>query len=296
MDQALALFAVNPPSTKSFLRALTDHVPAIQPALLKQQAALLADHFSDPPAYIRSLHYLLDFYSDRSRHPGATTNPAPILTAYKVRPPVLRTLLLELVPLAVGDPEQGLALSDALWNEPYLEFKLLAAMMLGEIPPEPPDTIVQRLKSWLSSDVELSLSSIVLESSCSRLRNEHPRAMVALIRDWLDQRNPFYQQLALRALLPLIEHPEFLNVPVFFRIIQPLAASVPTGLKPDLLDVIAALARRSPSETAYFLEKTLLLSEAPDTAWLIRQSLEEFPAVLQKNLRKAERSASERRS
>jgi hypothetical protein len=103
--------------------------------------------------------------------------------------------------------------------------------------------------------------------------------MIRLIQDWLESTKPLYQQLGLRALLPLVENPEFENLPVFYRLIQPLVCNVPPGLRPDLLDVLVALARRSPQETAYFLRQTLNYPDAADPAWLIRQLLNEFPTA-----------------
>ena len=65
-------------------------MPAIQPARLKQQAVLLAQQFDNPVAYVRSLHHLLDFYADRAHRPGQSGKPAPLTSAYRVHPPVLR--------------------------------------------------------------------------------------------------------------------------------------------------------------------------------------------------------------
>jgi hypothetical protein len=286
---------VSLPAGKSFSPARINPVPAIQPALLKQQAVLLADHFNDPPAYLRSLHYLLDFYSDRSRRPGQAGTPAPMISAYKVRPPVLSMILQELAPLAENDPSQGLALCDALWNEPYLEFRLLSAMLLGEIPPSPPDTILQRLKKWLVPDLEFFLIEALMEHSFNQVRKQHPQEIVQLIRDWLDQGDQFYKQLGLRALLPVINHPDFQNLPVFFRLIQPLVNHVPSGLRPDMLDVLGALAHRSPLETAFFLQQSLNLPKPDDVAWLVRQSLDEFPPEIRQTLRQAVKDATERK-
>lgn len=270
-------------------------MPAIQPAILRQQAAALAGHFEDPPAYKRALHHLLEFYADRSRHPGRSGTPPPIIAAYKVRPPVLRMILQELSPLTNVEPDHALALCDSLWEEPFLEPRLLAAMLLGQIPPEPPERILDRIKSWLVPDLEFLLIESLMNHSFLRLRNEQPRAIIRIIQDWLAKKDPFYNQLGLRALLPLIENPEFQNMPVFFRLIQPLAIQTPSVLRPDLLDVLAALARRSPQETGFFLQQTLSMPNSQDTAWLIRQSIGEFPPNLQRTLRVAEKQASERR-
>jgi DNA alkylation repair enzyme len=268
-------------------------VPAIQPALLRKQAVLLAENFENPPAFKRSLHYLLEYYAEHSRLPGQAGKPAPIIAAYKVHPPVLRFILQELESLACEKPDQGLILCDSLWEEPYLEFRLLASMLLGKIPPEPPELINARLNSWLSPDLEFPLIEAVMKYSLIQLRKDQPEAIMRLIKDWLEQKNPFYKQLGLRAILPIIHQPDFENLPIFFRLIQSLMSNVPTGLRPDLLDVLAALAERSPQETAFFMQQCLSLPNSPDTHWLIRQSLKYFPAEIQNSLRQAEKRSDE---
>ena len=251
---------------------------------------MLAEHFADPPAYIRHLHTVLDFYSDRARRPGKTGRPAPLMTAYNVRPPVLRTLLQELNPHLQQDPQGGLALCDALWVEPFLEFRLLAAMLLGQIPPEPPEAITERLQRWITTDLELYLIEALLTNGVERLHRQQPQALIHVIQGWLNSTKTFYQQLGLRALLPLIKDPAFENLPVFYRLIQPFCQAAPAAA-PDVLDVLAALARRSPQETAYFLRQALMYPDSPDTPWLIRQSLRQFPLETQASLRQAIRDA-----
>ena len=266
-------------------------MPAIQPARLRQQVAELAEHFDDPPEFSRSLHLLLDFYSDRARRPGKTGRPGPLLTAYNVRSPVLRMLVQELNPLIQDNPEGGLELCDALWSEPYLEFRLLAAMLLGQIPPYPPEPITDRLKRWITTDVEFYLIEALLVHGVEQLHNEQPQVFLQLIESWMESTIIFEQQLGLRTLVQLINDPRFENLPVFFRMIQPLCQAAPAALRPDLLDVLAALAHRSPQETAYFLRQCLMFPDAPDTPWLIRQSLSKFPDESQTNLRQAMREA-----
>lgn len=264
-------------------------MPAIQPARLRHQAALLVEHFDSPPAFVRSLHHLLDFYADRAHRPGLSGTPLPLIDAYRVRPPVLRMLQQEMVPRAQADPEAGLALCDALWEEAYLEFRLLAIHVLGQLPPEPPEPVTGRLKAWSQSKMGDQLVTNLLDQGAERLRRENPQAVLEMAEAWLADSNLFQQRLALRILLPLIQDERFQNLPVFFRLIQPLARVVPASLRPDLLDLLIALAHRSPQETAYFLRQSLTMSNNPDTPWLIRQSAAEFPPELQESLRAAVR-------
>jgi hypothetical protein len=219
-------------------------MPAIQPARLRQQAVLLAERCADPPTYVRNLHYLMDFYADRARRPGQSGKPGPLITAYNVRPPVLRMILQETLPEALKDPQEGLALCDALWSEPYLEFRLLAAMLLGQLPPIPAETITRRLETWLAPDLEEHLVLALLTYAVINLCLESPQTLVDMIQKWIDNSNSFYQQVGLRALLTLIQDPDFENLPAFYRILQPLVRKAPSVLRPDLLDALAALAHR----------------------------------------------------
>jgi hypothetical protein len=101
------------------------------------------------------------------------------------------------------------------------------------------------------------------------------------------------QQIGLRALLPLISEGNFENIPAIFRLITPFTRELPAPLRPDLLDIIKALARRSPKETAYFLRQNLELPGSTDTAWIIRQSLRQFDSETRDSLHAALREKNE---
>jgi hypothetical protein len=252
---------------------------------LRQQAILLAGQFDDPPAFVRSLHHLLDFYSERVHRPGQAGEPPPLIAAYRSRPPVLRQIIQELAPLAKEKPAATMALCDALWEQPYLEFRLLAAALLGQTPAEPSEPILSRMVSWATKDLEQRLVDALLHQGMHSLRKENPAALLQLAETWLGEADVIYNQLGLRALLPLVNDPAFENLPVFYRVVQPLCRTTPAPLRQDLLEVLAGLARRSPVETAYFLRQSLELTNSQDTAWLIRQILREFPPATQNSLR-----------
>lgn len=261
-------------------------MPAIQPARLKQQAALLAEHFDQPAAFVRSLHHLLEGYAERVARPGQSGGPAILLKTYRVRPPVLRQILIELTPLAKEQPEDGLQLCDALWEQPYLEFRTLASGLLGQIPIPPAEPVVDRLQIWIKPEIEPGLVDLLFTQGMEGLRHDQPVVLLHLIEGWLDSGNLFNQQIGLRALLPLIRYPDYENLPAIYSLIQPLIQSAPLALRPDLLDVLEALARRSPQEMAFMFRQSLSLPGSKNAAWLIRQSLSVFPASLEEMLRK----------
>jgi hypothetical protein len=260
-------------------------MPAINPARLRQQAILLSDQFNDPPAFIRSLHHLLDFYAERVHRPGQAGEPQPLISAYRVRPPVLRQLMVELVPCLTEDPQAALSLCDALWSQDFLEFRLLAAQMLGLVPALPPEPILERVQSWLSQDNDARIEEVVLTQGLLGIREQAPQTLIQLIDAWLSQKIMLWIHLGLRALLPLIKDPNFEDIPRFFQLVQPLCRAIPAPIRPDLVDVLCALARRSPQESAFFLRQIMSMPDNPDTPFLIRQSLPAFPSAIQDSLR-----------
>lgn len=262
-------------------------MPAILPARLRQQAILLAGQFTDPPAFVRSLHHLLGFYAERAQRQGQTGPPPPLLPAYRVRPPVLRQLILELSPQAQDAPEAALALCDALWVVGYDEFAQLAISLLGQVPLKPVEAVLLRVERWTRQRNDLRIVDLLVVEGLRRVRSEQPERVLDLVEGWLGEADLLRKQLGLRALRSLVADLQFENLPILFRLVAPHARQIPAGLRPDVLEVIEALARRSPKETAYFLRQHLGLSNSPDIPWLLRQGLNAFPASMQENLRQA---------
>ena len=264
-------------------------MPAIQPARLKKQAAQLAENFERPDTFIRSLHQLMGYYAERVQRQGQSGEPAPMLTAYKVRRPVLRQIQQDLTPFAESEPTKAIALCDALWEQPYLEFRLLVSSLIGQIPPTPPELIIDRIRSWSVNESEDRLITALLSEGTSRLRSEHMELVLALVQGWVNETDVHQQRLGLKALIPIVVDLNYENLPLLYRIIHPFTLTAPQELRLDLLELLRALTRRSPQETAYFLRQNLSHPDSMDTAWLIRQIVDEFPDDLQDDLRNAVR-------
>ena len=263
-------------------------MPAIQPARLKIQAAQLAEKFTDPPAFSLRLNELIEFYADRTYRPGQDSDPQPLLKAFNVPTPVLRQVSKELSKPSAANREAALALCDALWLKPVLEFRLLAAMILGQVAVQPMEDILGRVNAWAIPSTESRLIQALIADGLISVRLDWPDQYLHQIEIWLSSGKLFYSQLGLQALLPLLEMVEFDNLPAGMRMITPLVRAAPQSLRPDLLQVIQRLAARSPKETAFFLRQNLIIKEDnPGTAWLTRQSLAYFPADTRAVLRAA---------
>jgi hypothetical protein len=266
-------------------------MPAILLAKLKIQAANLAEKFDQPEKFVKELHALCDVYAERTRRPGQAGEPPPLLSTYKLPSPVLRQVLKEITPYLRSQRQAALRLADALWAEPFLEFRLLAASVLGSISPQPVETLLERVQAWTLPGLDDRLLTALISDGLARVRAEETALYLDLIKTWLESQDVFSQRLGLRALLFLLNSSSFENMPLAMRLLAPVLRAGHSRLKPDLLDVIQALALRSPRETAFFLRQNLAVkNDNPGTPWLIRNSLGCFPLEMQASLRQALRN------
>lgn len=262
-------------------------MPAISPAKLKLQAARLAEQYTQPGVFLREMHALLKTYADQTHRPGQSGTPAALIESYNVPQPVMRYLWVAIKPLVDKDPQKILELCDKLWAEPYLEHRLLACMLLGQVPVTQSEPVAMRLESWTQAIPEPRLVGVVIEHGMERLRSDAPDTLLKLIEAWLQNSNIYVQQLGLRSLIPQVEDPGFQNLPAVFHLLTPFLRLTPLPLRPDLVDLLEKLALRSPSETAYTLRIALGSADNPDTAWLTRQVFPMFPDELKDSLRQA---------
>lgn len=271
-------------------------MPAIDPTRLRRQTADLAEWFSRPERLLYELEALLDYYADRTQRQRSQKagETRPLLPHHNLPAPVLARLLAELEPRAQADPQAALALADALWAKPVYETRLLACRLLGSLPASHSAQLEERARAWGAANEEENLIPALASDALARLRHETPEAFFLLVEGWLNSEGTRLPRLGLRALRTQVEETGATNLPRIYGLLQPLVHQHPTRLRPSLLRLVAALAGASAPETAYFL-RAALSEGGPDTAWLVRHSLEFFPPVHAEALRAAARSAGRSR-
>ncbi|MCC6299203.1 MAG: DNA alkylation repair protein [Anaerolineales bacterium] len=267
-------------------------MPAIDLARLKKRTAQLADLFNQPPEFLRELKELLDFYVNRTlRSQGVA--PSSVLPTYRTPPTVLRQIETELSPVAESNPIQALELADALWDEGWLETRLLAAFLLGRIPPQE-ERLLARLTAWTQAIRDPSVRAALLTTSLTRLRKETPELFITLVKEWLYPTRQRMWSNGLQALIPLISSSEFDNLPPIFEIVEPIFKASPAALQFDIRDLLIALHKTAPDETLYFLQQILKDSSSPLPKVTLRRMLPELPTELQEHVRELLRQAKAR--
>src|SRR6266540_6706327 len=258
-------------------------MPAIDLARLKKQTAKLADLFDQPADFLREHREILDHYVNRTlRSQGVA--PSSVLPTYRTPSVVLRQIENELGPVAEKNPIQALELADALWDEGWLETRLLAAYLLGRIPPQE-ERLLARLTAWTQAVRDPSVRAALLTTSLTRLRRETPDLFLILVKEWLHPARQRMWSNGIQALVPLISSAEFDNLPPIFEIIEPILKAAPAALQPDLRELITTLYEASPDETTYFLQQILKGTKSLLPAVSLRRMSPKLPPELQVSLR-----------
>jgi hypothetical protein len=265
-------------------------MPAIDLARLKKQTANLADLFDQPPAFLRELREILDFYVNHSLR-SLSVAPSSVLPTYRTPSVVLRHLETELGPLAARQPIQALELADALWDEGWLETRLLAAFLLGRIPPQE-ERLLARLTAWTQAVRDPSVRAALLTTSLTRLRKETPDLFLVLVKEWLYPTRKRLWSNGIQALVPLVASEEFDNLPPIFEIISPILKASPAALQFDMQELLIALYKKSPDETMYLLQQILKSTKKELPAVNLRRMLPDLPPDMQEQLREVLRESA----
>lgn len=258
-------------------------MPAIDLARLKKQTAQLADLFDQPSAFLREHREILDHYVNRTlRSLGVA--PSSVLPTYRTPIVVLRQIETELGPIAEKKPIQALELADALWDEGWLETRLLAAFLLGRIPPQE-ERLLARLTAWTQAVRDPNVRAALLTTSLTRLRKETPSLFLVLVKEWLHPARKKMWSNGIQALVPLITSPEFDNLPPIFEILGPILKASPAALQFDIQELLVVLYKESSDETIYFIQQTLKSTKSELPAIALRRMLPDLPQDFQANLR-----------
>lgn len=268
-------------------------MPAAELTRLRMQINGLIQLFGEPNNFRTSLRDMFEAYANLTYRPGQTVLQKSLLPSYRAPKLVMRQLELELGKTCRERPEDALEVIEVLWYDPYLEPRQLAAVILGKIPASHSQEVAQKIKTWSRPEENSRMLDTLFQHGTITLRQTAPKQLLALIEELLNSTHGATQAIGIRAIVPLMQDPEFENLPPIFRMLGPLLQSFSTALQTDLQIAIESLARRSPMETAFFLRQTLNITSSPATSRLIRRCLPAFEPAQQSSLRAAIQAATQ---
>ena len=260
-------------------------MPAISPAQLKIQINQLVEKVDNSNEFARSLNSLMESYSDRVRKPGYISSRDSLINSYQVPQQVIRQIKNKLKPVLSINPDKAIPIVDALWQEKWLEFKLLALEILGWIPPVPPENIINRLNLWSDQNENDYLLDSGFARSLVRLWEENIDLFFNFLKSWLEITDGKKQKMVLRMIPIIVSDQRFDNLPIIIQLLSPFVEHVDLIPASDLVQAVKALALRSPQETSYFLKRAMINTENDAIKVLIRQIIDAFPDQVRKEFR-----------
>ena len=260
-------------------------MPAIDLARLRKQAARLSDFFYVPDEFARQLHSLLDGYLDYTKRKSQASAPGVSLPTHHTPLVVLQQIQHELSPLAASadNTDATLALADRLWDEGWLESRLMAGFLLGRMAPRE-GRLIARLSAWTAQTRDVNLRARLIEASLTRTRREAPTLFLRLMEEWMQPERLRYWGDAIQAAISAVGDPMFVDLPPLLDILEPLFRLAPAELQLDLEQLILSLYTSSPAETTYLIQRVLITSDDPATATSFRRMLPAFPPELKASI------------
>jgi hypothetical protein len=262
-------------------------MPAVQLSRLNQQVSNLVWQFTRPADFLSGLRDLFNLYANRVYRAGQAVPPTSLVQAYHVPSLVLRQLEIELRPSCKQHPAAAMSLVDALWSEPMLESRILGTALLGQIPLDPPQPVIDKINAFARPGTDTTVLEALLSQGGRSLRKEWPGLWIEMIDQWAADPTVFSQTVALRAISISIKDEQFINHPPVFGIFSGLLQSGSAALQSELQTTLISILRSSPNETVFLLRQILPLSNNPLTQRLVRLSLSKVPAEYQAGLRQA---------
>lgn len=259
-------------------------MPSVQLGQLQQEAAQLSEYFAQPEQYLRRLERLLQAYATPTHRQGRIKGLRPVLFSFEVPPPVLHHLEREMSLQAEQQPAAALAIADVLWERRSFETRQLAIRLLGSVPAAEPE-VGTRLEAWASENQEELLIEELYQRGTRRMAASNPAGLLQFAQRLLATGEFRKQVLSLGSLQTLLADGQFANLPALFATLLPISQDPPRKLQPFVADLLVALARKTPKETAYFLGQALGEQPSEATRWIVRQVLRHLPAEMQAGLR-----------
>ena len=257
---------------------------AINPAKLRIQTAALAELVNQPDQFAIQLHDLLAFYSARIRRSNLSQTSLS-LQAYQVPDPVLSALRKEIMERLEEDPALGFSLVDGLWKEPWLEHRHLAIQILGILPLDDSDQILNRVLAWLETCPTEEIRRMIMTEGMKGLAEKLPDLSLHLMDLLISKGSKEALQSALFGLESFAGNPAYLNLPLLYRYISRILLLIEDGLVKEISALLILLASRSEQETTYFLQEQLGSNPNPSLLRVTRKVMRGLSPEYQRLLR-----------
>jgi len=252
---------------------------------LRFQIAELLDHFSDPKHFCKSFYEIMDHYSQRSLRSGDESIAKTFMPTFNCPDQVIKQIIIGIQATIKLKPDQALKIVNELWQDQHLESRELAAKILGYLPIDFADQVMDRIILWATPNLDNAAMESLFNEATQLILKEKPELLEEGVSHLLDKKDREFQIIGLQALVSLVKNRDYDRIPFLFKLIKPfILKNVDEIVQLKTLTVLSALIERSPIETAYFLKQNLAHSERDLVVRIIRRLLPKFPPDVKTSL------------
>ncbi len=245
-------------------------MPAVALRALRRELAHWAQQPGPVETWAQALAVFFQRYANLVYRPGEqTTDLAPAYHSPPILTLELWRALRHRLPAAAAD---RLALADALWALARREPRVLAARVLGTVPPEHDEAVFQRFWPWLhEARWDLAVERALLHHAAQPLLQQG--TLLARLQPFLPPRGQgLTAARALRALTLLPRDEGFDNTPALFHALHPGLVHMDPELRPEWAALLRAMLTRWPAEVVPFLRRARMLTSQPKAFdWVLRR-------------------------
>jgi hypothetical protein len=255
-------------------------MPAIDPAWLAKEVEEIRASFMDSSAVRRRVIDLLEFFSDRTRHPGTSIRISDVEKNFGAPRPVIHALERGLKQMVLEHPDCEAAISEELWKTEYRESRTIAIALIQT---RSFDEFLLQVEGWSQQTDDVYLLESLARTLSSKWGAEDYKDFAQIILKWLRSETKSLQILATLCMQSVVMDKRFNDLPCIFNLILAHEFGEDLHLRRVFSGLVQALIQRSAPEAARFL---LDLSEKDATMGrkLIRDFLDQFPDQQQPRL------------
>ncbi len=252
-------------------------------------------NFTDPPAFRRTLLDLLEKFAYTAYRSESKTQSVSTRPQLQVSVILLREMDLVLIPAIREQPQAALAICDLLWNDENMDVCLIASRMLGEIPIEHADLVLDRAGEWALQGVRHMTVRTLLKNASSLIMRHDPEILLRKVRRWYVDPREEQNFLCLEGMAILVDDNSFENLPAIFTLVEALMGEANMATQRSLEELFLVLYRRTPNETVYVIRQCLKNEPNPTARRVIRHVIPEFDEKVRKSLQDELRVAARKK-
>ena len=270
-------------------------MPAVNLLRLREELNELLWNFTDPEAFRVTLLELLEKFAYTAYRSESKTRSVSTRPELQVSLIVLREMDLVLIPAIRKQPQAALAICDLLWNDENMDVCLIASRMLGEIPIEHADLVLNRAGEWALNGARHMTARTLLKNASALIMRTNPDLLLQKVRRWYVDPREEQNYLCLEGMAILVEDRSFENLPAIFTLVEALMGEASTGTQNSLTELFRVLYERTPQETIYVLRQCLDNDPNVSAQRVIRKLIPELPESVRKSMRDKLRETARKR-